>query len=102
LTWRALEVSSESEYVFDANSRSDWFYYNWSELSFSPVDWLRVGLAGQRTRAYASERDIQRGFLVGFSTPHVDVTAYMFNPDDENPTYVLSASLNFQLPRVRK
>jgi len=96
LGWRALEVSSESEYVFDANGRSDWFFYNWSQLTLSPVDWFHFGLVSQRTRAYQSERDIQRGFLVGFSLPHVDITAHMFNPDDAKPTYVLSATVRMK------
>jgi len=101
LSWRALELSSESEYVFDASGRDHWFFYNWSELSVSPVDWFRVGLAGQRTRAYQSDRDVQRGVVVGFSLPHVDIAGYAFNPDDARPTYVLNATINVSLPRHR-
>ena len=99
LTWRALELSSESEYVFDSNGKAHSFFYNWSEVTVSPVEWLRAGLVAQRTRAYATERDIQRGFLVGFSIPHLDMTAYMFNPDDAKPTYVLSATFTVSLPQ---
>ena len=101
LRWRGLEASSESEFVFDSAGREEWFFYNWSQLTLSPVDWFRFGLVTQRTRAYQSDRDIQRGFLVGFTIGGLDLTAHVFNPDDPSPTYVLNASMGFSLPRKR-
>jgi hypothetical protein len=95
LSWWKLVLYSEGEYVFDTGDRSASFFYNWSELSFSPVEWFRFGLVGQRTRAYESDRDIQRGFLVGFSYKRVDLTAYVFNPDQDKPTVVVAAGVNF-------
>lgn len=100
-SWRALEASSESEFVFDGAGNDDSFFYNWSQLTVSPVEWFCFGLVAQRTRAYHSEREIQRGFLVGFSVGRLDITGHVFNPDDADPTYVLSASINFSLPRRR-
>jgi DNA-binding NtrC family response regulator len=44
---------------------SDSFFYNWSELTIAPWDWVRFGMVTQRTRLYDSDREIQRGFLVG-------------------------------------
>ena len=45
----------------DSRERTDSYVYAWSELGFRPVEWLRVGIAGQRTRAYGDDRDFQRG-----------------------------------------
>jgi len=59
--WGRLDFYVEAEYVRDTHERSDSYAYAWSELEIRPVDWLRVGVAGQRTRAYSNERDIQRG-----------------------------------------
>ena len=66
LSWWKLELYSEGEYVFDTGDSSDSFFYNWSELTLAPVDWFRFGLVTQRTRVYQTDRDIQRGLLVGF------------------------------------
>ena len=52
LTYWKFEFSSEGEWVFDTGNSEGNFFYNWSELSVSPVDWFRFGLVGQRTRAY--------------------------------------------------
>jgi len=95
LSYWKLEFSSEGEFVFDTRDREGSFFYNWSELSVSPVDWFRFGVVGQRTRAYQSAVDIQRGLLVGFSHKKVDFTTYVFNLDHGKPTWVFAVSMTF-------
>ncbi len=95
LGWRAVEIYSEGEVVIDTGEASDSFFYNWSEASLAAADWFRFGLVTQRTRAYQTARDIQRGLLVGLTFGALSVTGYVFNPDDEKPTVVLSAAVTF-------
>jgi len=95
LSYWKLELASEGEYVFNTRESTDSFFYNWSELSISPLDWLRVGVAIQRTKLYQSEFDIQRGFLAGFAYKKMSFTAYIFNPDASEPTLVLGVGLEF-------
>jgi hypothetical protein len=95
LTYWKFEFSSEGEWVFDTRQSDGSFFYNWSELSVSPVEWFRFGLVGQRTRAYQTDVDIQRGLLVGFSYKKTDFTTYVFNLDRGKPTWVLSVALSF-------
>jgi hypothetical protein len=92
--WR-LELYSESEYVFDLGNKSDKFFYTWSELSISPKDWFRAGLVAQRTRAYQTDVDVQRGLLFGVSFKKLDITSYVFNPDRDKQTYVFSVNVEF-------
>jgi hypothetical protein len=95
LTWWKLELYSEGEYVVDTGESCESFYYNWSELTLAPVEWFRFGSATQRTRAYQTDRDIQRGLLVGFSYKQVDLAGYVFNPDESKPTVVLALRVTF-------
>jgi hypothetical protein len=95
LSWWKLELYSEGEYVVDPGDSSGNFFYNWSELTLAPVDWFKVGMVTQRTRAYQTDRDIQRGFLVGLSYKKLSFTTYVFNPDESKPTVVLAVGLNF-------
>ena len=94
LSWRALEFYSEGEYVITGDE-SERFFYNWSELTLAPAEWFRFGLVTQRTRAYQTDRDIQRGLLVGFSYKQADFATYLFNPDDEKPTVVFAVGVSF-------
>jgi hypothetical protein len=95
LSWWKLELYSEGEYVFDTGDSSESFFYNWSELTLAPADWFRFGLVTQRSRVYENDREIQRGLLVGLSYKAVDLTTYVFNPDDSQPTVVVGVALSF-------
>ncbi len=95
ISWWKLELSSEGEYVVDVGDSSGSFFYNWSELTLSPLDWLRFGMVTQRTKLYETDRDIQRGVLLGFSYRHADFTAYVLNPDESKPTVVLAVAFGF-------
>jgi len=94
VSWRALAGSSEGEYLFAAE-RSDSFFYNWSEVTVSPADWWRAGVVTQRTHAYASDREVQRGLLAGFTYRDLDAAVYVFNPDDTHPLVVLAVTVGF-------
>ena len=95
LGWRRLEMSSESEYLFDAEEDDDSFFYSWSELTFTFATWMSAGIAIQRTQAYESAREIQRGFVLGAELDRWGAACYVFDPDKSDPTYVLSAYAEF-------
>jgi len=95
LSYKRFELSSQGEYYFDAAESSENFFYTWSELTYSPLEWLRAGLVIQRTKAYKTEFDIQRGFLVGVAYKRVDLTGYVFNLGWTDPTLVLSIGFSF-------
>ena len=95
LGWWKLGLYSEGEYVFDTRDSSGSFFYNWSELTVAPVDWLKLGMVTQRTRLYQTDRDIQRGFLVGLSYKQLSLTTYVFNPDESTPTVVVAVGVTF-------
>ncbi len=95
LSYKRFSLASQNEYVFDTGDCAGNFFYTWSELAYSPRDWLRLGLAVQRTKAYQSDLDIQRGFLVGVSYKRVDLTGYLFNLGWTDPTTVFAVAFNF-------
>lgn len=95
LTYKKLELSSEGEYVFDTGNKSGNFFYSWNELTYSPLQWFHAGLVSQRTRAYHTELDVQRGVSFGFSHKKLDFTTYIFNAGWTDPTFVLSLGFAF-------
>ena len=95
LSYSRFALSSQSEYFFDPGNSSENFFYTWSELTYSPWDWLRAGMVVQRTKAYKSDLDIQRGFLVGVTYKRVDFTTHVFNLGWTDPTVVLAMGFTF-------
>lgn len=95
LTWRKLLFASEGEQVFDTSVSSDSFSYTWSELTLAPVEWLRFGLAVQQTYAHETDSGSQGGPLVGFAYKNVDVSAYVFDLNEDKQTFVIAFGLRF-------
>lgn len=95
LTWKKLEFSISNEYVFDTTSKSGNFYYTWPQLTYTPLEWLKLGLVAQRTRVFQTNLDVQRGFLVGFTHKKLEFTTYVFNPVWSDTTVVLEVGASF-------
>jgi hypothetical protein len=94
LAWHKFELYSEAEFLIDTDSHADSYFYAWSELTYSPLDWLRAGLVMDRTRDYHTDRDIQAGVLVAVTFQPFDIALYLFNPED-HPFVVLGLRVDF-------
>jgi hypothetical protein len=95
LTYKKLQFSSSSEYVFDTSHRAGSFFYSWPQVTYSLLDWLKVGFVAQHTRAYHTAVEIQRGFLVGVSYKQWEFTTYVLNPELDQPSTVLELGVSF-------
>ena len=95
LSYKKITLSSTGEYVFDTKDHSGSFFYSWPELTYSPWEWFRAGLVAQRTKAYRTSLDVQRGFLIGISHKKFNFTTYILNPGWEKPTLVFEAGFDF-------
>jgi hypothetical protein len=92
LTYQKLNFWDSNEYVFDTGDPSASYFYTWPQLTYSPIDWLHLGLVAQRTQAIQS--DTQGGFLFGLSHKNAEFTSYILDPGS-NPTVVLELGYNF-------
>jgi hypothetical protein len=95
LAYSRFDLYTEAEYLFDVDDHENNFFYDWSQLTWAPNDTLKLGLVAQRTRAYHTDLDVQRGILFGVTLKHLELTAYVFNLGWETPTYVLSLGFGF-------
>lgn len=74
--------------MVDNHERSDSYTYTWSELGFRSVEWLRFGIAGQRTRVYGADRQFQRGPFAQATWGPVTIGGYWFNPGSNEQVFV--------------
>jgi hypothetical protein len=94
-TYKKLELYNASEYLFDTGTKANSFFYMWTQLTYSPVKWFSVGYVAQRTRAYHTPLDVQRGPLIGFTYKKVNFTTQVLNVGQADPTVVLSLGCSF-------
>jgi len=90
-----FELYSESEYVFDLQDKENNFFYNWTDFTYAPLDWLWFGLSAQRTKLYQSDLEIQRGLLIGGGYKWFGVTGFLYNLAFDDPYLILSLSITF-------
>ncbi len=95
LSYDRISLYDEGEYVVDLDDSDGNFLYNWLELTYAPLDWLRVGLVAQRTRVYETGLDVQRGLLAGFSYKNAELAVYLFNPGGEDAMVVCSLAASW-------
>ena len=95
ISWRKISLYIESEYVIDTADMSNSFFYSWSELTYAVTDGFRAGLVVQRTHAYHTDRDVQRGLILGYSYRHAEFTLCLFNPDVDKPTGTFAVGFRF-------
>jgi hypothetical protein len=95
VAWRMLDAYIEAEYVHDNQNANDRYYYAWSELGWKPVEWLRVGIVGQRTRVVHTDRDLQRGLFAQVMLGKVTLSGYAFNPDSASRYAIAALGLQF-------
>jgi hypothetical protein len=93
--WKRLDLYVEAEYVRDNRQQSDSYLYAWSELGFRAAKWLRVGVAGQRTKAYGGDRDFQRGPFAQVSLGSFTIGGFWFNPGSHNQVFVGTIGAHF-------
>ncbi|MFZ2905591.1 MAG: hypothetical protein WAZ98_05260 [Cyclobacteriaceae bacterium] len=95
LNYKRFELYTESENFFDFESSDNNFFYNWSDLTYSPADWLWFGISGQRTRLYQTDLDIQRGIILGAGYKNFELTTYTFNLGFDDPFFIITLSAGF-------
>lgn len=95
MAWRNFDVYIEAEYVRDLDVKDDSYFYIWSELGWRPVEWLRLGFVGQRTRVIDNDRDIQRGVFAQATMGPATVSLYAFNPESASRYVIISLGMAF-------
>jgi hypothetical protein len=90
-----FELYSESEYLFDFESKENNFFYNWTDFTYSPLDWLWFGISGQLTKLYETELETDRGLLLGAAYKNFEFTGYYYNAFTDDAFFMLALTTDF-------
>jgi opacity protein-like surface antigen len=94
LSYKGFELYNESEYIFNLNTYDNNFFYTWTDLSYSPKDWLSFGLSGQLTQIYQTDPEFQPGVFVSGSFRNLEMTTYYYSPGSD-PFLLVTLSITF-------
>jgi hypothetical protein len=79
--WRRFLFSSESEVILDAHDADDNFLFTWLEGTVEAGRGVSLGFAAQRTKAFETGLDLQRGPMLAYAAERGWLGLYWFNPD---------------------
>lgn len=94
MDYRNIFFSSQSQYSFSLENRTDKYFFNWSEIGLEATRWLYAGLAVQQTNVYQTQGKLEPGCMIGFSIKNWTIPVYAFNTTDDERYFVLG--LNWQ------
>jgi hypothetical protein len=95
VAWRDFDAYVEAEYVDNRAQPGTGYSYVWAELGWKPLHWLRVGLAGQRTRIVDTGLDLQRGVFAQLVWRKATLSVYAFDPDSGSRYAIVALGAQF-------
>jgi len=95
LGYAGFELYSESEYLFDFASSEYNFFYSWTDLTYSPLDWLWFGISGQLAKVYETELETDRGLMLGVAYKNFEFTGYYYNAFTDDDFFMLALGTGF-------
>ena len=89
IKYRNLFFSTESQYTFSVNERTENFFFNWSELGYQFINLVYSGITLQLTHPFEIRNNWEPGLMLGFTYKSWTFPLYAFNPTNNNRNYVL-------------
>jgi len=91
--------STQSQYTFSLEQRTNKYFFNWSELGYQALPWLYGGMALQQTNVYQAAGKFEPGCMLGFSVRNWTVPVYVFNQAGGDPYFVLGVNWAWKSPK---
>jgi hypothetical protein len=92
--------STQSQYSFSMEQRTNQFFLSWSELGYQATSWFYGGLAMQQTNLYKTAAALETGYMIGFNIKNWTVPVYVFSPSSRKAYFVLG--INWEWENVKK
>lgn len=102
LDYKNLFFSSESQYTFSVNERTENFFFNWSEMGYQFSDLVYSGVALQLTHPFEIKNNWEPGLMIGVTFKSWTFPLYAFSPTSNNRNYVLGVNWewNYKSPKT--
>jgi hypothetical protein len=94
-SYKKFFFSTQAQYTINRHSRSDNFFFNWSELGFQPVHWFYAGLSSQYTRLHDTPGLGEWGFMFGVTIRKLTIPVYLFNPGSAQRNYIVGINVEW-------
>jgi len=102
MEYKSVFFSSESQYTFSFEKRTENFFFNWSELGYQFTGLVYAGLALQLTHPYEIQNNWEPGVMMGLTYKNWTFPVYAFNPAGNNRNFVLGINWEWKYAKSEK
>lgn len=95
LSYKIFDFNSQSEYVIDFSDKTNDFAYTYLQLGATLLNNFKIGMAAQRTQAYKTNLDLQRGIFTEYSFQKLNAVFTWFNPFTSSYFFIVALSVSF-------
>ena len=90
--YKKIFITTESQYTFSFQKRTDNFFYSWSEAGYNINETIYAGLAMQVTHLYEQKNYWQPGVMLGLGYRNISVPVYAFIHNHSNASFVIGVN----------
>ena len=95
LGYKNFYIYTQPQYTFSLEAAYNNFIYSWTDITYSPLNWLSVGVSLQHTKPYRSKGFIENGLVIEAAYKKFTFPVYIYSPQNNNRSILFGA--NFQL-----
>jgi hypothetical protein len=99
LGFEHLFFSTQSQYTFSLEQKTNKYFFSWSELGYHATPWLYGGMALQQTNIYQAAGKFEPGCMLGFSLKNWTLPVYVFNQAGGETYFVLGINWAWESPK---
>ncbi len=93
--YKRLSFSSQAQYTFSVEDKTNNYSYSWSDLTFRANKWLSAGVSLQQTNIYQTTGKFEKGLIIKPQYKKFTFPLYIFNPTSNERYFVLG--VNFEM-----
>jgi hypothetical protein len=102
LGYKDFYLYSQPQYTFSVEKCDFNYIYSWTDVTYSPLTWLSLGVSLQHTKPYGSKSFMQNGLIVEAAYKKFTFPLYMFNPFSKDRSITLGASIGLAFKKKKK
>ncbi|MGV3510041.1 MAG: hypothetical protein ACO1N7_12190 [Sphingobacteriaceae bacterium] len=95
LGYKNFYLYSQPQYTFAVENSANNYIYSWTDITYSPLNWLSLGISLQHTKPNQSEGFLENGFVLEAAYKRFTFPVYVFNPQSKDRSIVFGA--NFEV-----
>ncbi len=94
--YKKLNFSTQSQYTFSVQQRSNNFIYSWSDFTYQVSAKFAAGFSLQQTKLYMVNGAFEKGLLIKTGYKNWTFPLYIFKPESSQRYFVLGLNYEWQ------